>query len=93
MPSAEEYAEAEENLKKHNYKVDYVITHCCAYRMLLKMARYVPAKLMRDEENEFFDGLESRLKYKHWYFGHYHLDMRLDRKHTVLYQKIKEIKL
>ncbi len=93
LPSEKEYAEARKNLEKHNYRVDYVITHCCAYNMLLKMMYYIPAKLMRDDENIFFNELEEKLKYKHWYFGHYHLDMKVDRKHTVLYQNIQKIKI
>ena len=28
LPNEEEYNEARENLKKHDYKVDYIITHC-----------------------------------------------------------------
>lgn len=29
--------------------------------------------------------------YKHWYFGHFHIDEDIDDKHTVLYNSIIKI--
>lgn len=34
---------------------------------------------------DYFDMLEDKLEYKHWYFGHYHRDLNVDEKHTLLY--------
>lgn len=38
--------------------------------------------------NGFFDVLEVKLKFKHWYFGHFHNDQNLDDHHTVIYNNI-----
>ena len=37
---------------------------------------------------EYFDKLAEKLQYKRWYCGHYHLNMDVDEKHTVLYEVI-----
>lgn len=36
----------------------------------------------------FFEELEARLSYRHWYFGHFHRDRAIDVRHTVLYQAV-----
>jgi len=71
MPSEEEYAEAEHNLAQHNYMVDYIITHTapCSLVPILLDPHAVPDQLTR-----FLDGLTRRVLYRHWYFGHLHLD-------------------
>lgn len=41
--------------------------------------------------NRYFDYLETKVNYKHWYFGHYHEEETFhDKKHTVLYNNIIE---
>ena len=32
------------------------------------------------------------VEYKHWFFGHYHFDRKIDEKKTCLYQSIVELK-
>lgn len=91
MPSRAEYEEAERNLKAAEWEVDYVVTHCCAYEVLLKLLNFVPFKMMMDEENQFFSRIEKKLKYEHWFCGHYHIDHEPDKKHTILYQDILRI--
>lgn len=90
MPSQKEYETAIKNLEKHDMTVDYIITHCCGDKCLSKLMR----SKYHDEMNDWFDHLEDDfpLKYKHWYFGHYHLDKKADSKHTCLYDKIIKIK-
>jgi hypothetical protein len=40
------------------------------------------------ELNDYLNKINSRLDFKHWYFGHNHLDENLTNKHTILYNKI-----
>lgn len=42
---------------------------------------------------EFLDKVEDRIKYDHWYFGHYHADLNLTDKVTILYMSIIELNL
>ena len=41
-----------------------------------------------DRLTDFFDELEKRLKFEHWYYGHFHQDRDVDARHTVLYDEI-----
>jgi hypothetical protein len=87
LPNQKEYDEAILNLNNNNWKVDYVLTHTTTTN-LIHLFGFIP----QDEKlNTFFDDLESRLNYKHWYFGHFHMDKRIDDKHTVLYDRIIEL--
>lgn len=89
VPSFEELDEAFSNLERYNYKVDYIITHSCD-----EAALYYPplstcgSKLYAYKDNQMLSNFEDRVTYKHWYFGHYHLDGKLNDKKTVLYQEI-----
>ncbi len=90
-PNLNDYNNCFENLEKHNYKVDYIITHDCSERIysLFDFPKYDRSTQLQ----AFLDGLEETVDFKHWYFGHYHQDHKFDDKHTVLYDKVKEIKI
>ncbi len=88
-PSTKEFATAIHNLDKHNWQVDYVITHTCSGE-LRNLMGYTG---INDNNNSFFSNIiEPDLKYKHWYFGHFHRDKQLDDKHTVVYDKVIMLK-
>ena len=91
MPSYEEYQEAMNNLEKVNFKVDYVITHCCGTQLLPRI--YDTQHSRTDELTQFLWHLEKDfgLQFKHWYFGHHHQDIEIDDKHTCLYNNIVEV--
>lgn len=91
MPSYEEYQEAMNNLEKVNFKVDYVITHCCGTQLLPRI--YDTQHSRTDELTQFLWHLEKDfgLQFKHWYFGHHHRDIEIDDKHTCLYNNIVEV--
>lgn len=87
LPSEEEYNTAIRNLERVNWKVDYVISHCCdTFTQRLIASYYEP-----DQLTEFFYTISQRLSYKQWYFGHYHLDQQIDDKHTGVFQLIREM--
>ncbi len=54
------------------WKVDYVITNTCSTRMLSPTLYPVPGWNCPgvDRLTAFFDELEDRLDFKHWYYGH-----------------------
>lgn len=93
LPSDKDMQEAQYNLQKVNFKVDYIITHSCDERALY----YPPLsgrsfQMDKYPENAILSYFEENVEYKHWYFGHYHLDGDLTDKKTVLYNDIREIK-
>ena len=88
LPTKEELQEGKKNLEKAGWKVDYVISHCCATEIQNEIAAMRHVILKKDILTEYFSELESKLDYKQWFFGHYHTNSNIDAKHTVLYEKI-----
>lgn len=91
MPSPEEYAEGLKNLDINNWQVDYIISHDCSFRTFEKLKELAwednPSTPLRD----YFDEVEKRLSFRKWFFGHYHDDIDIDDKHTLLYRNIIRI--
>lgn len=87
IPSQEERDEAVCNLKKHDWKVDYVITHDAPTHIAEKLI-YTPDR----EPDEFTDWLENiaeNLEFNQWFFGHHHQDIELeDGKYQAMYSDI-----
>lgn len=79
QPSPQIKKHASSNIRKHNYKVDYVVSHTLPYK-------YVPIETFKfyirgvDITTEkWLDGIEDRLNYKKWYGGHYHIEKTQDK--------------
>ena len=92
VPSYADLDEACKNLEKVKYSVDYIVTHSCDEKAL-----YYPPLCSRKNkfeafsENKMLSYFEDNVKYKHWYFGHYHMDGDLSDNKTVLYDNIIQI--
>lgn len=91
LPSDEEYSEAISNLEKHDFKVNFIVTHCAPedyayYYTDLDISRKI------NKMTTFLSGLitEHDISFDGWYFGHYHEDIDFDNFHC-LYQRIVEI--
>ena len=83
MPSEEEYKEAFINLEKNDWCVDYVITHDASTEIIQDLTIFNTPNKIRN----FFLEIDRKLKYKQWFFGHYHDNLRIGDKHTLLYDK------
>lgn len=93
MPSYAEYEEGIATLDKHNWETDYVITHTCSSSTLLTIAERVGFEPKpRDQSNDYFEILQQQLKYKHWFFGHFHENMNLPHNQALIYDNIIELK-
>ncbi len=70
MPSQEEYDRAVRNLDKHGWNVDLVLTHCGPTGVIQRIdPRFKP-----DPLTDFLEQVNRRLRFRTWYFGHYHTD-------------------
>ncbi len=89
LPTYDELDEGIANLKRHNNKVDYIITHSCGERALqypgLRAAAGV--KLLCPESH-MLSYFEDVVQFGHWYFGHFHIDAELGDRYTVLYNNV-----
>ena len=76
--SEAEFELAYENLRKRDNKVDYILTH--KYTNPTHTFRY-------DSAERFAEYARQNVTYKHWYSGHWHEYVRLDDRHTVVYDE------
>lgn len=85
LPSKEEMEEGMLNLQKVGNKVDYIITHCASTSVQDRINEKPWKKYEPDVLTDYFQTIEQTVEFEHWYFGHYHMDEKLDEKYTVLY--------
>ena len=86
MPSREEMDEGIANLDRVGWKVDYVFTHDCS-RISKKELNFVKHGDM-DGLNDYLDGIQERLTYDRWFFGHHHDNQWLSDHDCMLYEDI-----
>ena len=91
MPDASEMAEAWDNLKTHNFDVDYVISHCAPGCI----QKDISAKLMNfsykpDALTDFLDKVYAECRFREWYCGHYHRELEFGNL-FVKYSNIKKL--
>lgn len=95
MPSEEEYENARKNLQKIDYQVDYIITHSAPLESiyyLFEKQCLGSNKIVAEEQplNTFLDHIQQQVTYKHWYFGHFHVDVEMWRNQTAVLSSIRE---
>lgn len=86
MPTAEEMAFGLKTLAAHNFKVDFIITHCCPQQVVSIFSPY-----KADELTEYFDAIAEKTKFKKWFFGHYHDNRQIMCDYVMLYEQIIRI--
>lgn len=96
MPSEEEYQNALSNLKQVNYQVDYIITHMASSETVyyLSTLRHLGIKNSVTEElplATFLDNVQHKVLYRHWYFGHFHVDVGLWKNQTAIFNSVREL--
>ena len=88
MPNDAEFAHATETLDKHNWKCDFVLSHCAptsdVYFLMGNDAGH-------DKLTDFFENVRAKLDYKKWFFGHYHMDKQINISDICLYEQIVHI--
>ncbi len=89
LPTYEELDEGLANLKKYGNKVDYIITHSCGQRALMYPRLRIAAGIKTTcPESHLLSNFEDIVEFKHWYFGHFHIDAELSDKYTVLLHNV-----
>lgn len=75
IPNAAEMAEARSNLERHNYEVDYIITHTLPSSVKLLMGYEVSQEHEEDADfTDFLDEVREKTSYKRWFAGHFHMN-------------------
>lgn len=85
LPTEEEMQNGINNLEKVNYKVDYIVSHCCptSIQTILGSGTY-----KKDYLTDYFQKIMEKCDFKKWYFGHYHDYRQVNSQFTLLYENI-----
>lgn len=88
LPSEEEMEEGWKNLQTHQNVVDFIVTHCCASstQILLSGGMYKP-----DIATKYLEKIHQTVKFKKWFFGHYHDNKNVSAEEILLYEQIIRI--
>lgn len=76
MPSEEEMENGLIHLEKADYKVDYIVTHS-PYTSLLKQINCGFETYQKDVLTDYLQNIAKKTAYKHWLFGHMHLNQTI----------------
>ena len=98
---AMDVVDAMENLKKHDYKVDYVISHSpnnecldLLYKLFTQCGESVPyyleKKLKYSTSSSNLQEIKDKITFKKWFCGHIHIDEFVG-EYRVLYNDFEEI--
>lgn len=89
LASEEEMEEGRDNLRKHDFTVDYIITHCCSSStqdILGGENHYAP-----DKVTDYLEYIKKSVNYQKWFFGHYHDNRNVNDKEILIYEQIIRI--
>lgn len=86
----EEYENGVNNLEKHNFQVDYILTHCAPNYLVDKL---FPYENQHDDTTNYLEKcIRQQVTFKKWFLAHYHIDRSYDnQKYNILYNNIIEL--
>ena len=94
LPTKEDYYEAVNNLKTFKNQVDFVITHDCPLSWMggvKDSPKLIHEGYIQSSSNIFLEEIASNLHFRHWFFGHYHIDVKLTPIATELFHNVVNI--
>lgn len=89
MPTAEEMEQGRKALETHNWQVDIVVTHSLSTHIQTDLFKEI--EYNRNDLTDYFDEIDSRLDYKFWFSGHYHISKKYDDRHYLIYNDIVKL--
>lgn len=84
LPSEEEMDEGRRNLSLHDFKVDFIVSHCCSSSTQTLLGRQY---YKRDYLNEYFEEIKDKTEFKKWFFGHYHDNANIGPREILIYER------
>lgn len=94
----EDEAITQENIDKIGTgATTYVLTHCCPYSIFQEFAPYLITLTGINQDKvdhtseKMLDQLSQNMIFDKWFFGHYHIDMKLNDKYTCLLHSFIEL--
>ena len=89
LPCDAEYKEAVRNLQAHDFKLDFILTHTAPDSMIyqlccLERIHMLPRCGADAELTGFLEWVKRETTFRHWFFGHWHIDRNLSEQFTAL---------
>lgn len=88
LPSEEEISEGIKNLDKHDWKVDYIITHSPSASVIALLGQGL---YEQDILTKYLEEIRCKTEYKRMFSGHMHVDYTVNDKDILLYEQIIRI--
>ena len=88
LPSKDEFREGIENLKKHDWKVDYILTHSPSASVIALLGQGL---YEQDILTEYLEEIRCKTEYKRMFSGHMHVNRAINEKDILLYEQIIRI--
>ncbi|MDE6005227.1 MAG: metallophosphoesterase [Oscillospiraceae bacterium] len=87
MPNSQEMQHGRKTLEKFNWQTDIVITHSLPQHLQEKIDDNYKSNAL----TKYFDEIDTKLNFKFWFSGHYHMSASLDEKHFLVYHNILQL--
>ena len=84
LPTEEEMKNGLSNLEKINYRVDYIISHCCP----TSIQTILNPSYKKDHLTDYLQEIFEKCNFKKWYFGHYHDYRQVNSEFILFYEDI-----
>lgn len=85
LPTEEELRHGRENLAKHGNQVDYLITHSPSADVEAALGYHAERQ---DVLTEYLEEIKREISYQIHFFGHLHMNKKIDEKNILLYEQI-----
>lgn len=92
MPNAEELMNGAKNLKENELKVDYVITYEAPAIAKDFIRLHTNNQMHLSPLNTYLQELMKGVEYNHWFFGSLHMDLKISKKMTAVFNDIIKIR-
>ena len=88
LPSDDEMEEGIKNLEKHDWKVDYILTHSPSASVIALLGHGL---YEQDILTRYLEDIRCKTEFKKMFSGHMHLNKQLNDKDILLYEQIVRI--
>ncbi len=86
LPSNDEYRTATQSLHEVKHSVDVIVSHTAPREVIMRMGYRFD---VHDAElTGFLEWVMHEVKYKRWYFGHWHADTALEPRMQATYREV-----
>ncbi|MBP5461995.1 MAG: metallophosphoesterase [Lachnospiraceae bacterium] len=86
LPTESELEFGMQTLAQHGNEVDFIVTHCCP-QSIASLCGFRDGDIL----TQYFNAIAETVKFKKWFFGHYHGDKQILCDYIMLYEQIVRI--